>query len=90
MEPAIAKMERRERTKNTLEAGTLSLEYPRVRGKRSVRAEVDTNKNHVFRGFKGSAGDPLLIYKFDKATKTNRPKVGTASDRGTHLTLHFM
>ena len=62
MEPAIAKMERRERTKNTLEAGKLSLEYPRVRGKRSVRAEVDTNKNHVFRGFKGSAGDPLLIF----------------------------
>ena len=31
-----------------------------------------------------------IIYKFDKATKTNRPKVGTASDRGTHRTLHFI
>ena len=31
-----------------------------------------------------------IICKFEKAIKTNRPKVGTASDRGTHLTLHFI
>ena len=31
-----------------------------------------------------------FICNFEKAAKTNRPKVGTASDRGTHLTLHIM
>ena len=40
-----------------------------MRGKRSVRAEVDTNKNHVFRGFKGSAGDPLLISVIPRSSK---------------------
>ena len=31
-----------------------------------------------------------FIYNFEKAAKTNRTKVGTTSDRGTHLTLHII